>query len=112
MHPWEPYEIQLTASKRYDNPYTQVDVWADLEGPGLPEACLGLLAWRDRFAVRVTATAPGTWRWTAARTSTTRASPGIRGASRRALARGRARGEPAPPGLPRADAKRPGAPAP
>ncbi len=31
---WQTYEISLKAEQTYGNPYVDVDVWADLEGPG------------------------------------------------------------------------------
>ena len=63
MHPWEPNEITLTARNSYANPYTQVDVWVDLEGPGFSKRVYGFWRGGDRFAVRVVATGPGTWHW-------------------------------------------------
>ena len=63
MHPWEPYEIPLTARREYRNPYTEVDVWADLEGPGFAKRVHGFWRGGRTFAVRVTATAAGAWRW-------------------------------------------------
>lgn len=64
MHPWELHEITLTARKSYPNPYTDVDVWVDLEGPGFAKRVYGFWRGGDRFAVRVAATGPGEWRWT------------------------------------------------
>ena len=34
---WQLHEITLTAENRYENPYTEVDVWVDLRGPGFVE---------------------------------------------------------------------------
>ena len=33
-HVWEKQEITLTAQQKYGNHYLDVDVWADLKGPG------------------------------------------------------------------------------
>lgn len=33
-HVWERKEIVLYANNEYNNPYTDVVVWVDLEGPG------------------------------------------------------------------------------
>jgi hypothetical protein len=56
-------EIELSASGAYDNPYTDVTVWVDLEGPGFSRRCYGFWDGGRTFRVRVTATAPGEWRW-------------------------------------------------
>ena len=34
IHLWETNEIVLNAANSYENPYTEVMVWADLKGPG------------------------------------------------------------------------------
>ena len=34
LHVWEKVEITLTASVDRGNPYTDVEVWVDLTGPG------------------------------------------------------------------------------
>jgi hypothetical protein len=63
-HVWEMHEIVLYAAKEYSNPYTQVDVWADLEGPGFKKRVYGFWDGGGIFKVRVAATAPGVWKWT------------------------------------------------
>jgi len=63
-HVWEKVEITLTADKTYANPYTDVTVWADLEGPGLKKRCYGFWDGGKTWRVRVTATTPGEWGWT------------------------------------------------
>ena len=62
-HVWEKVEITLHAAKQYDNPYTQVEVWVDLKGPGFDRRCYGFWDGGDVFQVRVLATSPGTWTW-------------------------------------------------
>ena len=34
IHTWELKEIELAASGKYANPYTDVECWLDLKGPG------------------------------------------------------------------------------
>ncbi len=33
-HVWEKLEISLKSQRQYENPYTDVQVWVDLKGPG------------------------------------------------------------------------------
>ena len=40
-HVWQKVEMELQASERYDNPYTDVTVWVDLAGPGFRRRCYG-----------------------------------------------------------------------
>lgn len=61
---WELHEITLTASGAYENPYTDVTTWVELEGPGFAERVYGFWDGGNTFRVRVVATAPGEWRWT------------------------------------------------
>lgn len=68
VHVWEKVELPLTAARAYPNPYTDVVVWVDLEGPGYSRRVYGFWDGDNRFAVRVLATAPGTWRWTSGST--------------------------------------------
>ena len=63
-HVWEIVEIELHAQNPYENPYMQVDVWADLTGPGFQNRVYGFWDGGDTFKIRVTATAPGTWSYT------------------------------------------------
>jgi len=62
-HVWEKVEITLQASASYQNPYTDVEVWADLEGPGFKRRCYGFWDGDNTFRIRVLATAAGTWTW-------------------------------------------------
>ena len=60
MHIWEKVELEFHASKAYANPYNDVDVWVDLEGPDFNRRCYGFWDGGDNvFRVRVMATAPG-----------------------------------------------------
>jgi hypothetical protein len=63
-HVWEKVEITLHAANAYENPYTDVEVWVDLQGPGFQRRVYGFWDGEDVFRVRVLATTPGEWRWT------------------------------------------------
>lgn len=69
-------EIRLVAQRRYENPYTDVEVWADLEGPGFAQRVHGFWSGGQAFAIRVVATGPGRWRW---RTGASVDDPGLQG---------------------------------
>ena len=58
---WETNEIVLNAANSYENPYTEVMVWADLKGPGFDKRVFGFWDGDNTFRIRVTATAPGLW---------------------------------------------------
>ena len=62
-HVWEKVEISLRAAESYENPYTQVEVWVDLEGPAFKKRCYGFWDGGETFRVRVMATSPGKWKW-------------------------------------------------
>ncbi len=64
VHVWEKIELTFTAERTYDNPYFDVDVWVDLEGPGFRKRCYGFWDGGNVFRVRILATSPGQWRWT------------------------------------------------
>lgn len=64
VHVWEKVELQFEAAGEYANPYADVTVWVDLEGPGFKKRVFGFWDGGETFAVRVLATAPGTWTWT------------------------------------------------
>lgn len=59
MHVWEKVEITLRAQNTYSNPYTEVEVWVDLKGPGLDKRVYGFWDGEAIFRVRVLAQAPG-----------------------------------------------------
>ena len=63
VHVWEKMEITLHAEQQYENPYTEVEVWVDLEGLGFEKRCYGFWDGDDVFRVRVLAVAPGLWKW-------------------------------------------------
>ncbi len=78
-HVWEKVEITLRAANTYENPYTDVRVWVDLQGPDFKQRCYGFWDGGDTFRVRVLATAPGRWRW---RSRSDPADRGLSNASR------------------------------
>ena len=63
VHVWEKVEIPLHAIGAHDNPYADLEVWVDLEGPGFAKRCYGFWDGGNTFRVRVLATTPGTWTW-------------------------------------------------
>ena len=63
IHVWQRHDLVLTAALPHPNPYTEVIVWADLEGPSFSRRVYGFWDGGATFRVRVTATAPGTWTW-------------------------------------------------
>ena len=77
-HVWSKIDIPLKATGAYRNPYTEVEVWVDLEGPGFAKRIYGFWDGGIDFVVRVMATAPGTWRW---RSGSTPADTGLAGKS-------------------------------
>ncbi|MHC4356916.1 MAG: DUF5060 domain-containing protein, partial [Planctomycetota bacterium] len=62
-HVWEKVEITLKAKNSYENPYTEVKVWVDLQGPGFHKRCYGFWDGGRTFRIRILATAPGAWGW-------------------------------------------------
>ncbi len=63
LHPWEIFEITLLAEKEYNNPYTEVTCWVQLEGPDFSKRVYGFWDGGNIFKVRVVATKPGKWQW-------------------------------------------------
>jgi hypothetical protein len=63
VHVWEKVQLTFQAKKSYANPYTNVEVWVDLKGPGFDKRCYGFWDGSNVFRVRILATAPGQWNW-------------------------------------------------
>jgi len=63
VHVWEKVELVFQAANAYVNPYTNVEVWADLRGPRFAKRCYGFWDGGSVFRVRVMATGPGRWTW-------------------------------------------------
>ena len=76
IHIWEKHELKFSLQGDYANPYTQVTGWVELEGPGFRRRCYGFWDCGNDFIVRVTATAPGSWRW---RAGSSPEDPGLAG---------------------------------
>ena len=74
MRVWQKLEVVLHAARDYANPYTDVEVWVDLEGPGFARRCYGFWDGERDFVVRITAPAPEAGGGGAAATPTTRGS--------------------------------------
>lgn len=64
IHMWDVYEIMLTSDQIFENPYTDVTVWVDLEGPNFKKRIFGFWDGGNIFKIRLTANAPGTWTYT------------------------------------------------
>jgi hypothetical protein len=77
VHVWEKVEITLTAEKVYDNPYAEVDVWVQLQGPGgFNKHVWGFWDGGLTFRIRLVAPTPGRWTWA---TGSSVDDPGLRG---------------------------------
>ena len=76
---WEKIEITLAAEDTCSNPYTDVEVWVDLRGPGFNKRCYGFWDGGNTFKIRILATAPGAWTW---KSGASRNDPGLTGIRR------------------------------
>lgn len=63
-HVWESQEIILRSQYEYDNPYTEVACWIELQGPGFSHKVYGFWDGGRNYKIRFVATTPGTWKWT------------------------------------------------
>lgn len=79
-HVWEKIELTLLAQNAYANPYTDVEVWVDLDGPGYHQRVYGFWDGGAVHRVRILATAPGEWSWVS---GSNQADPGLNGRSGR-----------------------------
>ncbi len=79
IHVWEKVEVTLTAEGAYANPYTEVDVWVDLSGPGFARRVYGFWDGGNTFRVRMLARAPGEWSWVSGSNRADRGLAGQRG---------------------------------
>lgn len=79
IHVWERLDIVLEAQREYRNPYMEVDVWVDLEGPGFSKRVYGFWDGGATFKVRVLANNPGEWSWTSGSNQDDAGLNGIKG---------------------------------
>ena len=64
VHVYEVVEESYTAANTYDNPYMEVDLWIDLNGPeGQTFRIPAFWDGGQSFKVRMIATTPGIWTW-------------------------------------------------
>ena len=63
VHVWETQEITFEAARDYANPYVDVTIWIELDGPGFSRKVYGFWDGGRTFKVRFVATTPGDWRW-------------------------------------------------
>lgn len=64
LHVFEIQEVVLVAENEYQNPYAEVSVWVELEGPEFNKKVYGFWNGGGEFIVRLVGTRPGTWKWT------------------------------------------------
>lgn len=79
VHVWEKQELTFHAARPAANPYTDVSVWVDLDGPGFHQRVYGFWDGGDTFRVRLVATSPGEWKWTSGSTPVDSGLAGKRG---------------------------------
>ncbi len=63
---WQMQEVTFQAAREYANPYVDVDLWIELEGPGYKRRVYGFWDGGRTFKVRFVATNPGVWSWRSA----------------------------------------------
>jgi hypothetical protein len=65
IHIWEMVELTFTAQRQYANPYLEVEMWVQLQGPpGFDKRIYGFWDGESTFKVRLVATKAGRWTWT------------------------------------------------
>src|SRR5690606_39230059 len=79
VHTWQMQEIVLLAQNQYDNYYTDVEAWIQLQGPDFDKRIYGFWDGDNRYVVRVVATEPGHWSWRSG--SSQPDDPGLNGQS-------------------------------
>jgi len=63
IHTWEMIEITLEAEMDYENYYTDVLCWIDLQGPDFSKRIYGFWDGGVVYKVRIVLTKEGTWNW-------------------------------------------------
>ncbi|WP_020532566.1 DUF5060 domain-containing protein [Flexithrix dorotheae] len=56
-------EVVLKSEGQYDNPYTEVECWLELEGPDFKKKIYGFWNGDNEFVFRLVAISPGEWKW-------------------------------------------------
>lgn len=74
---WQMQEVTFEAAREYANPYVDVELWIDLEGPDFKRRVYGFWDGGRTFKVRFVATKPGDWSWRSA--SNRSDDPGLNG---------------------------------
>ena len=77
VHVWQMQEVTFEAAREYANPYVDVELWIDLEGPEFKQRVYGFWDGGRTFKVRFVATKPGHWKWRSA--SNRSDDPGLTG---------------------------------
>lgn len=60
---WQPIEITFKAQNEYPNPYVDVMMWVELQGPNFKKRVYGFWDGGQTFKVRIVATEVGPWSW-------------------------------------------------
>ncbi len=61
IHVWEKLEIELQANNEYSNPYMDVDIWVDLQGPNYSQRVFGFWDGGNTYKIRFLAVEKDTW---------------------------------------------------
>ena len=78
-HVFDIVEILLSAENQYENPYTDVECWVELQGPDFNKRIYGFWDGGQNYKVRITATKAGEWSWISG--STAGSDKGLNGQS-------------------------------
>lgn len=78
VHVWELVELTLKGETRITNPYMDVDLWIDLDGPGFSKRIYGFWDGDTVYRIRFVATCEGEWRWLS---KSNQDDPGLNGKS-------------------------------
>ncbi|MGK7397332.1 MAG: apiosidase-like domain-containing protein [Candidatus Cyclobacteriaceae bacterium M3_2C_046] len=66
---YQKVEVEFVAEYHYDNPYKQVEIWVNLQGPDFNKKVYGFYdglnsSGKAIYKVRMVALSPGEWQWT------------------------------------------------
>lgn len=62
-HLWEKIELTFISQTSYQDPYNEVDVWVELNGPNFRKRVYGFWDGGNEFRVRILAMSEGEWSW-------------------------------------------------